>query len=32
MNDEELLRKLYYQDLIVGGAEKLYKVAKQAHP
>lgn len=32
MNDEELLSKLYYKDLIVGGAEKLYKVAKQAHP
>lgn len=32
MNDEELLNKLYYKDLIVGGAEKLYKKAKEAHP
>ena len=32
MNDEELLSKLYYKDLIVGGAEKLYKKAKEAHP
>lgn len=32
MNDDELLNKLYYKDLIVGGAEKLYKKAKEAHP
>ena len=32
MNDEELLNKLYYRDLVVGGVNNLYKVAKQAHP
>jgi len=32
MNDEELLRKLYYRDLILGGVQGLYKAAKQAHP
>ena len=32
MNDEELLNKLYYKDLVVGGSQKLYDKAKQAHP
>ena len=32
MNDDELLNKLYYKDLIVGGTAKLYKRAKEAHP
>ncbi len=32
MNDDELLNKLYYKDLVVGGSEKLYKRAKEAHP
>ena len=32
MNDDELLKKLYYKDLVVGGSEKLYKAAKMAHP
>ena len=32
MNDEELLKKLYYRDLILGGVQGLYKKAKEAHP
>jgi len=32
MNDEELLNKLYYKDLILSGVNELYKAAKQAHP
>ena len=32
MNDEELLQKLYYRDLILGEIQGLYKAAKQAHP
>ena len=32
MDDQQLLHKLYYKDLIVGGAETLYKKAKEAHP
>ena len=32
MNDDELLSKLYYKDLILGGVQNLYKAAKQAHP
>ena len=32
MNDEELLNKLYYKDLILSGSTELYKKAKQAHP
>ena len=32
MNDEELLKKLYYKDLTFGGVQNLYKKAKEAHP
>ena len=32
MDDEELLKKLYYRDLILGGVQSLYKKAKEAHP
>lgn len=32
MNDEQLLNKLYYKDLILSGVNDLYKVAKAAHP
>ena len=32
MDDEELLKKLYYRDLILGGVQGLYKKAKEAHP
>ena len=32
MDDQQLLQKLYYKDLIVGGAESLYRKAKEAHP
>jgi hypothetical protein len=32
MNDEELLHKLYYKELILGGVQVLYKAAKQRHP
>ena len=32
MNDDELLHKLYYKELILGGVQVLYKAAKQAHP
>ena len=32
MNDDELLNKLYYKDLVLSGISELYKQAKQAHP
>ena len=32
MDDEQLLKKLYYRDLILGGVQGLYKKAKEAHP
>ena len=32
MNDNELLNKLYYKDLIMSGSNELYKKAKEIHP
>ena len=32
MNDNELLNKLYYKDLIMSGSNELYKKAKEVHP
>ena len=32
MNDNELLNKLYYKDLIMTGSNELYKKAKETHP
>ena len=32
MDHEELLNKLYYKDLILGGVQNLYTAAKQVHP
>ena len=32
MNDDELLNKLCYKDLVLSGVDELYKRAKQAHP
>lgn len=32
MDDQQLLQKLYYKDLIIGGVNNLYKKAKEAHP
>ena len=32
MNDNELLNKLYYKDLIMTGSNELYKKAKEVHP
>ena len=32
MNDNELLNKLYYKDLIMSGLNELYKKAKEVHP
>jgi hypothetical protein len=32
MDDEELLKKLYFKDLTFGGVQNLYKKAKEAHP
>ena len=32
MNNNELLNKLYYKDLIMTGSNELYKKAKEVHP
>ena len=32
MNDNELLNKLYYKDLLMTGSNELYKKAKEIHP